>query len=115
MSTAFKDKIDKLNGEHKYVHFVPLVGDDGRPVSISIRFQANRFQQLTVSRRDREVLFNLVETASRYTMLVTTDERLFNRGVIDIAVLSMAHNYRSDYVSYTLRTIAEEIFKEETR
>ena len=81
----------------------------GRPANIEIRFSAVRYRN-SISTETWNHLFSLVEAKSHHTMYIVTDEFLFERGIISIAVGSSNYNYQERFVVGVLSWIGEIVF-----
>lgn len=86
----------------------------GRPVGIEIRYPAIKYQKF-FSTREWDKLNYFVEARSHGTMYVVTDERLFERGIIEIKIASLNHTYQEGFVVGTLKWIYEEFFPNEDK
>ncbi|MBR3180704.1 hypothetical protein IKF63_01340 [Candidatus Saccharibacteria bacterium] len=93
-------------------HFIFSVQEapaTGRPTTVEIRYSAAKYQDFFST--DKWVLLrDVVEAKSHGTMYVATDEYLFERGIIEIKIASMNHNYQERLVVGVLRWISEEFF-----
>lgn len=81
----------------------------GRPVQIEVRFSRSKFMDLCDAvnfERFREY----IEIHSHRTLFVTDDERLFENGIIEIKVATLASNYRNDMVYGILDWISSKFF-----
>lgn len=81
----------------------------GRPVQIDVRFTPSKFMELCDAvnfERFREY----IEIHSHRTLFVTDDERLFENGIIEIKVATLASNYRNDMVYGILDWISSKFF-----
>lgn len=81
-----------------------------RPTDIKIRCSAAKYQDI-FSTDTWNKLKDVVEAKSHGTMYVVTDEKLFERGIIDIEIASSNHNYQERLIIGTIRWIGEEFFK----
>lgn len=110
MKQTLSDFICEWNQTHRRFIFsaaeAPMCD---RPISVDIRYSAAKYQDF-YSAKQWNSLTDLVEVKSHGTMYVTTDERLFERGIIEIKVASSNHNYEERLVIGVLRWIGEEFF-----
>ena len=81
----------------------------GRPVRIAVRFSRSKFMELCDA-VNFERFRNYVETHSHETLFVIDDERLFENGIIEIKVATLASNYRNDMVYGILDWISSKFF-----
>lgn len=90
--------------------FAPrLIPKNGRPSSISVRYSAAKYHN-RYSTDEWNRLCNVVEAKSHGTMFVVSTERMYENGVVEIAVAAANHNYQDRLVIGVLRWIAEGFF-----
>ena len=82
------------------------------PCGISVRFKAIRYADFCSAER-WEKLDKTVEAKSHGTMFVSTNQRLFEKGIIEIEVASLNHNYQERYAISVLRWIGEKLFPQD--
>lgn len=107
------DFINDWNEKHKRftfsAHEIPV---QGRPDSVEVRYSAARYQYF-LSKQAWQRLKDCITTKSHGTMYVSTNEELFERGILEIKIASSNHNYQERFVIGTLVWIAEEFFPKE--
>lgn len=81
----------------------------GRPVQIDVRFSRSKFMELCDA-VNFERFRDYIEIHSHQTLFVTDDERLFENGIIEIKVATLAPNYRNDTVFGILDWISSKFF-----
>ncbi len=115
MTQALKDFILDWNKSHnRFVFSIQEIPATGRPTEVEIRYSAAKYQDFFST--DKWIkLKDVVEAKSHGTMYVVTDERLFERGIIEIKVASSNHNYQERFIVGVLRWIGEEFFHNEDK
>lgn len=106
-----KQTLDKFisgwNKSRKHFTFscqkIPVIE---RPAEVQIRYLTAKYREF-LSIDKWVFLKDMVETHSHGTIYVSTDEDLFERGIIDIKVASANYNYQERLVIGVLRWIAE--------
>ena len=110
MKQSLKDFISDWNKSHN--RFTFSANNEiitGRPTSVAIRYSAAKYQSFFSTDKWNK-LKDVVEAKSHGTMYVVTDERLFERGIIEIKIASSNHNYQERLVVGVLRWIGEGFF-----
>lgn len=98
---------------HPKFTFTPQMDEGlGQPVEICLRYSAAKYRDFCTPEAFAE-LCEKVEAKSRGICLVTTDEHLFRRGIVDFAVATQNHNYRATTLVSTLKWVGEEFFRVE--
>lgn len=105
--------IQDWNESHFLTFSVNLVPATNRPANIGVRYSAAKYQEMLCHRTWNQ-LVDVVESKSHGTMYVVTDERLFERGIVEIVVASSNHNFQERFVTGVLRWIGEEFFPQTT-
>lgn len=110
MKQTLDDFILEWNKTHKKLFFslqkAPAID---RPTEIGIRYSVAEYEDFLSSEQWGRLTF-IVERKSHGAMYVSSDEMLFNSGIIDIAVSSANHNYQECYVISVLKWICEKFF-----
>lgn len=105
-----KNFVYNWNRRHNELMFALTDGTMiGRPVQIDVRFSRSKFMELCDAvnfERFREY----IDIHSHQTLFVTDDERLFENGIIEIKVATLANNYRNDTVYGILDWISSKFF-----
>ena len=113
MNQRLKDFIPEWNKTHQHLTFsyqeTPV---NARPVSIEIRYPAEKYHDF-FSTEPWDKLNEIVEKSSHDTMYITTNERLFKRGIIEAKVASQNRTYQEQYIVETLRWIGKYFFPQE--
>lgn len=99
--------VNDWNREHpKFTFTLHMEEAHERPVEIYLRYSAAKYQDFCTPEAFTE-LCKKAESKSRGICLVTTDEHLFRRGIVDFAVATQNHNYRATTLVSTLKWIGE--------
>lgn len=107
MRQTLKSFILDWNKSHnRFVFSVQEALNTSRPTEVGIRYSAAKYQNLFSTDKWNK-LRGVVETKSHGTMYVTTDEYLFERGIIEMKVASSNHNYQERLIVGVLRWIYE--------
>ena len=110
MKQTLKDFILDWNKSHnRFSFWSQEIPDMDRPAEVGVRYSAARYQDF-YSTDEWNRLRDIIDAKSRGTMYVVSDEYLFERGIIDIKVASLNHNYQERHVIGVLRWIGEEFF-----
>ena len=98
------------NRRHNELKFA-LIDDTmiGRPVQIEVRFSRSKFMELCDA-VNFERFCEYINIHSHQTLFVTDDEHLFENGIIEIKVATLASNYRNDTVYGILDWISSKFF-----
>lgn len=105
-----KNFVYTWNRRHNELKFA-LIDDTmiGRPVQIEVRFSRSKFMDLCDA-VNFERFCEYIDIHSHQTLFVTDDERLFENGIIEIKVATLASNYRNDTVYGILDWISSKFF-----
>lgn len=100
------------NQSHKHLVFSlaksPVID---RPISVDIRYPAVKYRKVFTTENWRK-LNDMVDAKSHGTMFITSNEYLFERGVINASIASQNHNYEDQRIAGTLIWISENMFPE---
>lgn len=100
---------DWNNSHDRFTFLVLETPVINKPVSVEIRYPAVEYRRFYSTEKWNE-LNGFVDTLSRGTMFVVSNEYLFRRGIIEIKIASQNHNYRENHVICVLKWIGEELF-----
>ena len=107
MKQTLGDFILDWNRSHaRFIFSAQEAPATGRPTEVEIRYSAAKYQNFFSTDKWNK-LKDVVEAKSHGTMYVVTDEYLFERGIIEIKVASVNHNYQERFVVGVLRWIYE--------
>ena len=105
-----EDFIAKWNETHKRFEFsliqAPL---STRPTSVEVRYPAAKYQKFYSTDKWNELRL-MVDALSHGTMVATTNEELFEKGILELKIASQNHNYQDRLAIATLSWIGEELF-----
>ena len=100
------------NQSHKHLVFSltksPVVD---RPINVEIRYPAVKYRNVFTT-ENWQKLNDMVDAKSHGTMFITSNEYLFERGVINASIASQNHNYEDQRIAGTLIWISENMFPE---
>ena len=98
------------NKSHKrlnfLVNYIPVID---RPTSIEIRFSTVQYRKFLTTDMWEDFKEH-VRYCSHNNMYVVTNQDLYEKGVINIAVASSNHNYRECFVVSVLKWMTEQFF-----
>ena len=102
-----KDFIEEFNKQKKGLEFgLQTIEGTGKPTVVEIRYNSVRFKKNLTS-QDWKMLLLELETRSKNSFYIVTDQFLFERGVMAAKIASCNHNFSEERVVNCLKFLVE--------
>lgn len=99
--------IKEENDRNEFLKFALVQSEEGLPLSLEVRFN---YSKTTLTSESWEGINGKIEEYSHYNAFISTSEKMFKRGIIEIKISSMSKTFNEDELFKIINTL-ESFFK----